>query len=249
MENRLFLTWLVLSLVFVNSCTDNEVEDTYQNLQEYISINSQLELDEVIACAASDELNTDISYIFYYPVPGAKEIQYFETANIAVDKDDFSLYKPAIYKSEAIFNGYLERFVRNNTKEVWCIVTYKTEGKLHKSNPIRLKHQTKPTEWTDNVSIDFVQSTMPKFSWNDGAIAENAIYFQVITDKDNTLLSGTYTYDKWFQYYNLSNVVLNITRNTPPNLIIDNSYGFTLMGVSEDNWVNLVIQKPFITKQ
>ena len=248
MHNKIFSIAVLFLSVLISSCTDDGVKNTYQNLEEYININAELKLDEVIACAASDESNKDISYIFYYPVPEAKEIQYFETSSTAIDKDDFSLYKPVVYNSEPIFNGYLERYIRNNTKEVWCVVTYKTEGKLHKSNPIRLKHKTKPTEWTNTVEVDFTQSKMPKFVWNDGVIAENAIYFQVITDHDNNLLSGTYTYDKWFQYYNLDNVVLNVTRDSSPDLIIDNSYGFTLMGVSEDNWVNLVIQKPFIAE-
>lgn len=146
---------------------------------------------------------------------------------------------------EGVFNGYLERFIRNNTKEVWSIVTYKTNGKIHKSNPIRLKHQSKPTEWSTNVSIDLSQNTSPKFTWNDGVIKENAIYFQVITNANNDLLSGTYTYDKWFQYYNLDNVVLNVTRNTPPEIVSGQEYNFVMMGVSIDNWVNLVILNKF----
>jgi len=247
MRNKLFLIVVLFLFVLMNSCTDDDIK-TYQNLQEYINVNTRLVLDEVIACAASDNDNSAISYIFYYPVPEATEIQYFETLNTTVDENDYTLYKPVIYDKQPVFNGYLERFVRNSTNEVWCIVTYKTDGKLHKSNPIRLKHQTKPTEWTNTVSVDFTKSKMPKFTWNDGAVAENAIYFQVVTDQNNDLLSATYTYDKWFQYYDLNNVVLNVTRNTPPDLIVDNTYGFTLMGVSEDNWVNLVIQKPFVAE-
>ena len=76
----------------------------------------------------------------------------------------------------------------------------------------------------------------------------NVIYFQVISDANNTLISGTYTIDKWFQYYNLANIVLNITIGTPPNLIPSDEYNFTLMGVSEDNWVNLVVEKSFIAQ-
>ena len=68
----------------------------------------------------------------------------------------------------------------------------------------------------------------------------------VITNNENNLLSGTYTYDQWFQYYQLNNVVLNVTRNTPPDLEVANTYNFVMMGVSLDNWVNLVIIKDFI---
>jgi len=41
-------------------------------------------------------------------------------------------------------------------------------------------------------------------------------------------------------------VVLNVTRETPPDLILDQSYGFTLMGVSDDNWVNTFVQTEFV---
>ncbi|SDX15756.1 hypothetical protein SAMN05444411_103225 [Lutibacter oricola] len=243
MKKRFIFT--LITVLFLTACSDKGEPALYNNLETYVELNSTLELDEVIACAASDKTNNNISYIFYYPIPGATDIQYFETTTLEVNPNDFSQYFPIDYQQEPVFNGYLERFVRDSDKEVWSIVTYITNGKLHKSNPIRLKHQTKPTEWTSNVNIDFTESTMPKFSWEDGTIKENAIYFEVISDEDNNLLSGTYTYDKWFQYYNLSNTVLNVTRTTPPNLIVNNEYNFTLMAVSEDNWVNLVIQKTF----
>lgn len=238
------ITCIVVALLYI-SCTKEKIVISPENLQEYLNANSGLIADEVIACAASDKIDTSVSFIFYYPIESATEILYFETENVTVNEKDFSLYKQKTLPKEAVFNGYLERFVRNDTKEVWSIVTYKSNGKLHKSNPIRLKHQTKPTEWSSNVAIDFNQNTSPKFTWQDGVIKENAIYFQVISTKNNDLLSGTYTYDTWFQYYVLDNVVLNITKIKPANLKLKEDYNFTLMGVSLDNWVNLVVQKQF----
>jgi hypothetical protein len=238
------ITCCFLLLISI-SCTKEKAGVNLDNLQEYLNLNSGLATGNVIACAASDEFDTSISYVFYYPVVDATEIQYFETENSTVDEHDFSNYQRRTLPKEAVFNGYLERYVRSDVKETWSIVTYKTNGKVHISNPIRLKHQTKPTEWSTQVSIDFTQSTSPKFSWNDGAIKENAIYFQVVTNSNNDLLSGTYTYDTWFQYYVLDNVVLNVTRNTPPVLAIGNEYNFVMMGVSLDNWVNLVLIDKF----
>ncbi|CAL2103979.1 conserved protein of unknown function [Tenacibaculum sp. 190130A14a] len=233
-------------LVFLLSCA---TEDEGQvSLRDVIAMNLGVVQDEVIACAASSKADANTSFVFYYPIPTATNIQYFETESIQDDKNDFSLYKEILLPKEKVFNGYLERFVRESNKEVWCIVTYNSEGKFHKSNPIRIKNQSKPTEWIDEVAIDFPEATTPKFSWNDGTVKENAIYFQVVTDANETLLSGTYTFEKMFQYYNLSNVVLNVTRETPPALILGSNYGFTMMGVSEDNWVNLVIQKSFEVK-
>lgn len=237
---------LFLILLISISCTKEKLVIVPQNLQEYLNLNSGLLADEVIACAASDAFDTSISYIFYYPIKGATEIQYFETENTAVNEKEFSLYKRRELPREGVFNGYLERYVRNDVNEVWSIVTFKTNGKLHKSNPIRLKHQSKPTEWNNQVTIDFTQNTSPKFSWQDGIYKENAIYFQVVSRINKDLLSGTYTNDKWFQYYKLDNVVLNITTKKPPVLEVGSEYDFLMMGVSLDNWVNLLIDKRFL---
>lgn len=244
MRNKILFIVFFASVLF-SSCTKEKANINPDNLQEYLNLNSGLITDEVIGCAASDEFDASISYIFYYPEVGATEIQYFETENSSVDENDFSNYQRRELPKEGVFNGYLERYVRNDVKEVWSIVTFKTNGKLHKSNPIRLKNQTKPTEWSNQVAIDFTQNTAPKFSWLDGTIKENAIYFQVLTNSNNDLLSGTYTYDRWFQYYVLGNVVLNVTRENPPELEIGNEYNFVMMGVSLDNWVNLVLVNKF----
>ena len=155
------------------------------------------------------------------------------------------MYKPIDLEQEDVFNGYLERFIRNNDTENWCVVTYETEGRIHVSNPIRIKNNTKPTEWSESVTIDLENPLMPKFIWKDGITPENAIYFQVISDTNNNFISGTYTFDRLFQFYKLDNVVLNITNQELPVLNSQENYNFTMMGVSEDNWVNLVIQKTF----
>jgi len=238
---------LFLSILFVSCSEDNDVT-VPRNLKEYLAVNSNLSLDEAIACAASANNNATTSFVFYYPIEGASDVRYYETDSTNVDENDLSLYKRKSLVNEAVFGGYLEKFIRTGAEESWGLVTYITDGKLHKSNPIRLKNKTKPTEWKDTVRMEYPQTLRPKFSWDDGVVAENTIYFQVITDANNDFLSGTYTTDKWFEFYNLDNVVLNITTQTPPALIIDKEYHFTLMGVSEDNWVNLVIEKMFIAE-
>ena len=78
---------------------------------------------------------------------------------------------------------------------------------------------------------------------------DNIIYFEVVADSLGNLVSGTYTYDKHWKFYDLSNVVLNIHDVTPPPELTPNAkYKFTLMGVSEDNWVHLAGEKEFVTK-
>lgn len=235
--------------IFFFSCSEDSDITTPRNLQEYITANSNREVDEVIACAANADANLALSYIFYYPIAGASEIRYYETDGVeAIDENDFSNYRRKILSETDVFGGKLSRFSRSSDTEAWCIVTFLTSGKLHKSNPIRLKNATNPTIWKEEVSIEYPTSLKPKFSWSDFGITDNKIYFQVIADADTDFMSGTYTYDAFFQYNNFSNVVLNINTTTPADLVLDTTYNFTLMAVSEDNWVNLVIQKSFVAE-
>lgn len=226
------------------ACTDNETEPI-SSLSEILNRFDVSQLDEVIACAASDQEDSSVSYIYYYPIPGATNIQYFETINTNVDPNDYSNYREKLINSEDVFGGYLKRFIRNGSDEVYSIVTFEREGKFHKSNPIRLKQSSKPTEYQANTTIDQSETLMPIFSWQDGIFPENAIYFQVISDGDDQFISGTYTFDQWFQYYKLSNVVLKINREIPRDLVLGEPYNFSMLAVSLDNWVNLVIEKPF----
>ncbi len=61
----------------------------------------------VIACAASKQDNNSVSFVFYYPEETATNIQYFETKNTSVDKDNFDLYTRVDLEREDVFNGYL----------------------------------------------------------------------------------------------------------------------------------------------
>ena len=200
--------------------------------------------DNVIACAASADNKGGVN-VFFYPREGATNFRYFETENLEVDKNNFDTYTekaPVIFD---VFNGELKRFSVESSKEKWVVVSFIEEGKVHICNPIHLKHITKPTEKQSTVSINSDNPIMPIFSWEDGLYTDSAIYFQVLTDADSNFLSGTYTFEKMFQYYNLDNVVLNITKKSPPNLIRTKNYGFTLMAVSQDNWVNLLVETNF----
>ena len=246
MHIKRFLYLFIIISFF--SCSEKDELPIETNLQDYIKVHSDRELDNVITCAASDIENKHLSYVFYYPVEGATAIQYYESENASIDPNDFSNYKKIELEQSDVFGGKLKRFLRTNSEESWCVVTYLTEGKLHKSNPIRLKNDTKPTEWTDAVVLDSSQPLMPRFSWSDGTFTDSNIYFQVISRADDSFISGTYTTEKTFQFYNISNIVLNITDGIPNSLITGEQYNFTLMGVSEDNWVNLVIQKAFIVE-
>lgn len=244
---------LVLLSLLIISCND-DADPSSEILSSYISANANLELAEVIACAGGREegligtadFPTDV---FFYPVVGATDFRYYESLDID-NPDDLTAYTRVELDDDPIFNGYLRKF--NNVAfegERFGIVTYVTPDSLHKSNPIRLKTSIKPTEVNPSlVDID-IDGVNPTFDWQDDLIDENAIYFQVISDTDGNLISGTYTFETNFTFYDLENVVLNITDpSISPMLDPDTEYNFTMMAVSLDNWVNLLIQESFRTE-
>jgi len=225
---------LIIIFFFVSCSTDTLSEE--ETLNTILGF-KDIVLDNVISCAASNKDDKLVS-VFLYPRPGATNIQYFETSNDLVDKNNFDNYTLHEYPLTDVFNGYLKKFEVESLNEKWVIVSFDEDGKTHLSNPIHLKQQSKPTQYLpQNIMVD-ASSGMPFFSWQDGLYNDTAIYFQVVSDAQGNLLSGTYTFDRTFTYYKLDNVVLNITKSTPPVLSDGNPYEFTLMGVSEDNWVN-----------
>lgn len=237
---------IIVLCFFIVSCSSDNNIVMEQNLSAYVE-NKVFETSAVIACAASDE-KTGHVLIFYYPEAGAEDIRLYETKSTDFNPDDFENYNQVFAKSEPFFNGHLGKYEQISENESWIIVTFELNNEIKISNPIRSKHITKPTLWNDDLVIIDSHSNMPIFQWEDNPVGDNAIYFQVISDSQNNLFSGTYTYENLFQYYKTDNVVLNVTTQTPPELVEKTSYNFTLMDVSTDNWVNWVIQKSFETQ-
>ncbi|TGV04125.1 hypothetical protein [Flavivirga rizhaonensis] len=240
------IKYIIICFLILVSCS-NDDDEIISTLSAYIE-GTTIETGAVIACAASDEISDDI-LTFYYPEPGATNVRFYQTNNANVDNSNFSNYSRVLLNSDPFFNGYLGKFTQAAAStERWIVVTFELEGEIKISNPIRTKQISKPTVWSEDVNINQDESGMPKFTWIDNPVRDNAIYFQVISTAQNELLSGTYTYENYFQYYKTDNVVLNITTETPPTLTLNDTYNFTLMDVSEDNWVNLVISKNFIAE-
>jgi hypothetical protein len=229
----------------VLSCSEDK-GNVMLSLASYIE-GRPTEIGAVIACAASHNVSGNI-LTFYYPEEGATNIRFFETKKINLNENDLSNYNPVLLKKEPVFNGHLGVFEQNALNEKWIIITFELNNEVKISNPIRSKQNTKPTVWNNEVVINQSQSGMPLFSWVDNPVGDNVIYFQVLSDAENNLFSGTYTYENQFQYYKTDNVVLNVTTQPAPDLKPNEIYNFTLMDVSEDNWVNWVIQKSFASE-
>lgn len=231
------------------SCTtdDTVVEPVINTLADLVAIND-IEIDNVIACASGSAIDNEFkTYVF--PRAGSSELRYFETENATVDKNDYSNYIPIEIEPQGLFNEFLMTFTRQTEVEKWVIISFRESGIIHLSNPIRLKHQTQNTILGSEVAINQSCPGEPIFNWAPIVSNNDAIYFQVVSDASNNLLSGTYTFDSQFQFYRLDNVVLNVTPRDPPALIEEDSYQFTLMAVSEDNWVNyLALEIPFVAQ-
>lgn len=244
------LFFLILGLI---ACSEERILDE-QILEDYLTIEEELPRADLVACAGGQSggfLGTTIAPtdVIFYPIDEAEDFRYYEAPSVA-DSADFSKYIAKELPFEPLFNGYLQKFNNSSFEgERMGIVTYRTPGNIHVSNPIRLKTNIKPTEVNNDLATVFENDLNPSFTWNPGSIDENVIYFQVISDADNNFISGTYTIDRSFTFYDLSNVVFNITDpSITPILLPDREYKFTLMGVSEDNWVNLYVEKDFSTR-
>ena len=246
----------VLMLTWIISCDNNNPVAPAGSLSAYIENRGLPVSNQLIACASGsrevllDDPDRPVS-IFFLPIEGAKNFQYFETENDFFNPDNFDNYSLQSLPLDSVFNGYLMRFLRLNPEErKWGKVVYETEDSLHICNAIALKYPFLPTEYGPQLlSIDQSESLSPNFEWTTGSIDDNAIYFQVVSDAENNLLSGTYTFDTHFQFYQLDNVVINIRDVNPaPQLVQGNRYTFTLMGVSLDNWVNLVADTTFVVE-
>ena len=219
-----------------------------RNLEEYITINADKEITATRAFAGTANGNKGETYIYFEPIGAAFDFRYYETEDTTVSPSDFSNYKRRSLTDISQFDGEFRRFSHSSAAEVWCLVTYISEGKLHISAPIRTKNQTRQTEWKTTVAIDNTTTLKPVFTWLDTSYAESETYFQVFTKKDASLLSGTFTVENTFQYYNEDNIIGKIHTGTPEELVLDEDYKFFLFGISSDNWINMVIQNIFIAQ-
>lgn len=251
-----YFPYLILLTLLLYACEEGDPSFPENSLAAFQANHPELSPShQLIACAAGGQEGflEDSLFpvsVFFLPIAGSQNFQYYEAPKEA-DPEDWEAYQLVDLNLEPIFNGYLMRFLHpGNSEEVWGKVVYQSPDSFHVSNAIRMKLPRIPSEFApDLVGVDLTQPTEPTFTWQEGRTPENAIYFQVVSDATGNLLSGTYTFETNFQFYQLDNVVLNIREvSPPPELVPGASYTFTLMGVSLDNWVNLIAEKHFIAQ-
>lgn len=216
-----------------------------------------IQLDSLIACAASgqhgflQEASGQPVSVIYLPVSGSGETWYFETNGSVGDKTDFRQYQLRNLEDRPLLNGFLRKFAHpGNAIQTIGMVATVSNAKLFLSNPINIKETEQPTDFNvADIAIDLTEPLMPEFGWPESPQGEDAIYFHVVSDASNNLISGTYSYDRNFRFYDLSNVVLNIHDTDPaPQLLPGEDYTFSVLAVSLDNWVNAFWSKGFSTE-
>ena len=247
-------TLIICCCLLFSTC---KKEDTPLSLQQYISENPTLTpFNELIACAAGgqtgflDDVNAPLN-MFLYPLPGATDFKYFETQRSSDDPNDLSLFIEKDIESIPVFNGFLRRYpLPPPEQDVWGRVSFIVNDTLWYCKAVRYRTLEKPSQYAPELcEVDLSESLQPSFTWQDGIADDNIIYFHIVSDENGNALSGTYTTERSFQFYILDNVVLNVTpANTTPTLELGKSYDFTLMGVSSENWVNLIMEKNFIAQ-
>ncbi|MDX2360991.1 MAG: hypothetical protein QNK23_09305 [Crocinitomicaceae bacterium] len=243
---------LVIALVVLSACQKEQVPNP-NVLSDYVEINSDLALDDLIACAGGNNTTFMGSSeypvaVFFYPEATACEFMYFETENLEPLKEDYSVYTKKDLALTPMFNGTMMKFDHPAVDvEKWGIVTYKTGDKLHICNPIRLKPLSAPTQDISSITVITENGVTPSFDWTAENEPNNVIYFSIVSDMSNNLISGTYTNDKFWTFYDLSNVVLNVSTGSP-SLTPNDSYNYTMMGVSLDNWVHTMAEKTFVAQ-
>lgn len=236
-----FIYLCVISLLLV-SCS-NKLEAPTSLLTQVIKFYEDLEQEQMVAFATAAEDLTNTSYIYFYPVEGATNFQFFETSSDHNVSTNLNNYNVRDYEIEDVFGGRLKRFVRTQRQDVFCIVTYQANGVFFQSLPIQLKNQRNGTTYTSVVAIDQSQTLMPNFSWTDQG--ENTAYLQVVSDINENFLSGTFTTLNEFQYGSPNNVVANLNVAEPPSLVDGDDYNFTLFAIDNGFWADFVIERTF----
>lgn len=240
MKIRIVLVLMVA--VLCNACS-SELEAPTSLLTQVLKFYEGLERSELPAFAASANNIPNTSYVYFYPVEGATNFQYFQTRSIQNVPTNLENYNTVDLEVEDVFGGTLKRFVRVERQDAYCIVTYQANGVFYMSLPILLKNQQLGTTYRDVVSIDQTTPLKPSFEW--ATFGNNLAYFQVFTDLEEKFLSGTFTTVNAYQYGSTDNVISSLNTNLPPALVSGQDYNFTMFAIDADFWSANIVEKTF----
>lgn len=248
-----FTVFLMLNL---SSCGEDECCVNVMSLETVLAeFGSEFQANSLVACAAGGHtVNGEAAPLsmFYYPLEGASDFRYYVLQG-STDTNDLLQYiqVEAEEQREELFGGFLQRFILEDAEnDFWARVSYRVGDSLYYCKAVHVRVNDQPSEYLpENASINLDDPTHPIITFEDGTADDNIIYFHVISDENKNAISGTYTTEKTWQFYDLSNVVFNVTpTDWNPELQPGETYNYTLMGVTADNWVNLIAEKTFVVE-
>lgn len=247
----LFALTLTIAL---SSCSDDDCCANVQSLQsQIVEFGSEQAENTLVACAAGghtvDGTAAPLS-MFYYPLTGATDFRYYVMSG-TTDTSDLSQFIYQEEEREELFGGFLQRFILDDAEtDFWARVSYRVGDAFYYCKPVHVRVNEQPSEFLpENAVINLDEPLHPVITFEDGLATDNIIYFHVISDENKNAISGTYTTEKMWRFYDLSNVVFNVTpEDWNPELQIGETYNYTLMGVTADNWVNLIAEKSFVAE-
>jgi len=229
-----------------------------ESLQSFILNNNLIEQpDSLIACAFSGNhaflpqgLGADVRILSYsYFEEG--EFLYFHSTDRVSASGDFNHYT---YRrplgSRSVADGFFEvlPMVQPAAGAFERMIVVRVIGdKAYLSNTIFIKGVDELTAAFPNaLATENLGQGSQRFIWPEDP-GDNVIYFQLLTDGTDRVVSATYTVAPEFTYYQTDNVVLNVSPGTPPASLsaTDGPYRMTVMGVGANNWVNFIRDASF----
>ncbi len=256
MKFHAFLICTAITFTLLNTaCEEGKTDDTGYSLRTYIKDNGDpvIQLDSLLAFATevnpSFMKNTgDTISIFFLPPDNSTEYKFFESDQYKINVYDLTTFHEMTLETRTEYNGRFIRFLHPGLDfPRWARISCKKDEQIFISTAVMINTMSDSTinGW-GLVTIDFEEPAEPLFSWENDATPGTSMYLQLLSDQTQDLISGTMTTDKYFQFYDLSNVVKNIYPVTPsPVLLTGQIYTFILMGLDSDQWVKVVSETTF----
>lgn len=244
MNKFLLLSICLITVLFV-SCDKIKV----QTLEEFMTAQTLSPSDDLVACAASTlVLSMDFppvhTMVYYKTVEGQGDIKVWYSEAFS---QDFSKYQEITVNDVRIHNNFMGSALMN-LQSGSIIVSTSTEDEFIYSKPIEILSDEITTVIHTDVEVDLANGLNPFFTWPESTVDSESIYFHLIVDMVNDdAITGTYSYENTFTFYDLNNVVFNVTEKENPELLSNTNYLMQVMHVSDNNYVTKITRAEFTT--
>lgn len=245
-RERIYFFLIILVNISILSCSEESgIDAALKNLQNVIE-NQQHSKNALQGFGVKQKNSANFSEIIFYSNHTDTDFKIYASDSININPNNFSEYTLINY-TEILTHPIDSHYVYNleGNTEKWVIVTEETTDNLLVSEPIKINITSSPTNYHNDLSISKRSLGRAKFDWLDKPDDLNKLFLEILENEDGEINSITYTKENTFTYFNLSNVVTNLSPTDPPQLIENNTYKITVMSIDENNWVKSVIEKEF----